>query len=188
MKVMNKNNPVKLSELNSDNVFSVGDEFGLAGINWKIVDITDIGYMCVGDLMGLAAFGAESNDWRKSPLRHYLNTGFREKIAEEIGENNIIPFERDLSSSNGQTGYGKTRDFVSLLTTNEYRKYKKYLSNADDSDWSWWWLITPCNSPSDIPVVSVVVRSDVVSYDRYSQLQGVHPVCILSPSVFTVGE
>lgn len=84
MEVMNKNNPVKLSEVNSDNVFSIGDEFGLAGINWKIVDITDIGYMCVGDLMGIAHFGVESNDWKKSPLRHYLNTGFREKIAEEI--------------------------------------------------------------------------------------------------------
>lgn len=187
MKVMKKNNPVKLSELNSDNVFSVGDEFGLAGINWKIVDITDIGYMCVGDLMGLAAFGAESNDWRKSPLRHYLNTGFREKIAEEIGENNIIQFERDLLSINGYEKYGKIKDFVSLLTIDEYRKYKKYISNTEDA----WWLITPWNLYSSTYIKNLVATISTdgdVGYIYCSHLYGVRPVCILSASVFTVGE
>ena len=81
MKVMNKNNPVKLSELDSDNVFNIGDEFCLAAINWKIVDITDIGYMCVGNLMGLAAFGAESNDNNPcANLRSTKSLGVREPV------------------------------------------------------------------------------------------------------------
>ena len=182
----------ELAELKNENPVSIknkleiGDTFDLIGLKWKIMDKTGAGYMCLAEtLEDKKQFDKNNSDWKKSSLREYLNGEFLEKLSDAVGEENIISFERDLFSLDGQTEYGSCEDKVSLLTVDEYRKYRSMIPNTDDG---WWWLITPCNSPSDIPVVSVVVRSDVVSYDRYSQLQGVHPVCILSPSVFTVGE
>ena len=102
----------------------IGDTFEIAGINWKILDITDKGYMCLADkLEDSMEFDERSSDWAGSQLREYLNTEFFEKISDEIGEENIITFNRDLTSLDGQTEYGECEDMVSLLTIDEYRKY-----------------------------------------------------------------
>lgn len=119
----------------------IGDTFELAGLNWKILDIGDSGYMCVADKLDEEmVFDKESNDWIKSQLREYLNTDFIDRIADEIGEDNLIAFNRDLISLDGQTEYGDCEDKVSLLTVDEYRKYRSLIPNTDDY---WWWLISP---------------------------------------------
>lgn len=85
----------------------IGDEFELADVNWKILDITDVGYMCIGDSLGNKIFDDNSNNWEKSSLRSYLHTEFYKKVAKEIGEDNIFAFKRDLLSLDGQEEYGK---------------------------------------------------------------------------------
>lgn len=121
----------------------IGDEFELADTNWKILDITDAGYMCIGDSLGDKKFDENSSNWNESSLREYLNNEFYGKIAREVGRENIISFKRNLLSLDGQTEYGKSDDFVSLLTVDEYRKYRKFIPNTGD----WWWLITPWSTP-----------------------------------------
>lgn len=81
----------------------IGDEFELADINWKILDITDAGYMCIGDSLGDKKFDENSSDWNESSLREYLNNEFYEKIAREVGRENIISSKRNLLSLDGQT-------------------------------------------------------------------------------------
>lgn len=166
----------------------VGEAFKLAGLSWKILDITDEGYMCLADrLTDKMMFDETSNDWVQSQLREYLNTEFIEKIADEIGEEDIVSFKRDLFSLDGQTEYGECEDKVSLLTVDEYRKYRKLIPNTDDY---WWWLISPWSTAcNDWSTSGLVVSSSGnfgnCSCDCYF---GVRPVCIFSPSIFESKE
>ena len=164
----------------------IGDEFELADVNWKILDITDSGYMCIGDSFGNKIFDNNSNNWNKSSLRAYLNGEFYEKISKEIGKGNIVSFKRDLLSIDGQTEYGENDDAVSLLTVDEYRKYRKLIPNTDD----WWWLITPWSTPCNNyeSAVAVVSPSGCIRDRSCDTLRGVRPFCIFSSSIFESEE
>lgn len=164
----------------------IGDEFELADINWKILDITDAGYMCIGDSLGNKIFDGNSNNWNKSSLRTYLNGELYEKISKEIGKDNIVSFKRDLLSLDGQEEYGETDDFVSLLTVDEYRKYRKFIPNTGD----WWWLITPWSTPCNNYklTVAVVTPSGNFNYYYCGLSFGVRPFCIFFSSIFESEE
>ena len=162
----------------------IGNKFELLGLTWKVIDITEKGCMCLAEkLEKEMKFDSSSNDWKTSDLRKYLNEDFYEKLAKEVGEENIVPFERDLLSLDGQTEYGTCEDKVSLLTFDEYRKYRKEIPNTKDY---WWWLITPdstkCNG--DETWVCVVASSGVVDGYSCDDDFGVRPFCIFSSSIF----
>ena len=163
---------------------STGDTFELAGLTWTILDITDKGYVCLTDrLEDSMKFDSKSNNWIGSRLREYLNTEFFKKIADEIGEENIISFNRNLLSLDGQDEYGSCEDKVSLLTVDDYRKYRSFIPNADD----WWWLATPWSTKSNGCEYSVVVVSPsgiFNNYDFCGNYDGVRPFCIFSSSIF----
>lgn len=166
-----------------------GDTFVIAGLVWKIIDVTEKGYMCLAEkLEDRMMFDRNSNNWKTSSLRKYLNEELFKKIADEIGEENIIPFERNLLSLDGQSEYGTCEDKVSLLTFDEYRQNRAMIPNTNDY---WWWLITsdstPCND--DDCCVRVVSPSGYVHgsgncRDGY----GVRPFCIFSSSIFESEE
>lgn len=164
----------------------IGDEFELADINWKILDITDAGYMCIGDSLGDKKFDENSSDWNESSLREYLNNEFYEKIAREVGRENIISSKRNLLSLDGQTEYGESDDFVSLLTVDEYRKYRKLIPNTGD----WWWLVTPWSTPCNeySKTGTVVSPSGGIIGRNCSGHGGVRPFCIFSSSIFESEE
>ena len=172
----------KLGVTNIPKGLKIGNEFELADINWKILDITDAGYMCIGDSLGNKIFDNDSNNWNKSSLRAYLNGEFYEKISKEIGKDNIVSFKRDLLSLDGQTEYGENDDAVSLLTVDEYRKYRKFIPNYE----KWWWLITPWSTPCNNyeSTVAVVSPSGCFVNGNCGIGRGVRPVCIFSSSIF----
>ena len=166
-----------------------GDTFDLVGVRWKILDITEKGYMCLAERMPeKMQFDSNCNNWQTSDLRNYLNTEFYDMLAAEIGVENIIPFERDLLSMDGQTEYGTCEDKVSLLNVDEYRKCRSLIPNTEDY---WWWLITPdstaCND--DTCWVRVVSPSgDFYDVSRYDDVGGVRPFCIFSSAIFESEE
>lgn len=168
---------------------NIGDTFEIAGLKWKILDITDKGYFCLAEKLDEnMQFDKNCNDWKESSLRKFLNSDIYRKIADEIGAENIISFERDLLSLDGQTEYGKCEDFVSLLSFDEYRKYRAMIPNTDNY---WWWLITPdsteCNG--DKEWVRVVSPSGCINDDYCDGGSGgVRPVCIFSSSIFESEE
>lgn len=166
----------------------IGDTFELVGLNWKILDISDSGYMCVADKLDEEmVFDKEFNDWIKSQLREYLNTDFIDRIADEIGEDNLIAFNRNLISLDGQTEYGDCEDKVSLLTVDEYRKYRSLIPNTDDY---WWWLISPWSTPCNgyERQVTVVAPSGSICGCICGYDYGVRPVCIFSSAIFESEE
>ena len=181
----------ELEELKNENPvsikkkFEIGDIFDMIGLKWKILDKTDAGYVCLAEtLEDERQFDKNSSNWENSSLREYLNVEFLEKLSDAVGKENIISFERDLFSLDGQTEYGSCEDKVSLLTLDEYRKYRSLIPNTGNS---WWWLITPWSTPCNdyercVSVVSPSgsVRSDFCSNYYY----GVRPFCIFSSSIF----
>ena len=178
------NNSMNMKKLPAG--LSIGDEFQLAGTTWKILDIAGEGYVCLAESIGNKEFDSDDNNWATSKLRSYLNKEFLEKLEKEIGEGNVLGFERNLLSLDGQTEYGSCTDKVSLLTVDEYRKYRKYIPNAD----KWWWLITPWSTPCNdySSTVSVVSPSGNIGHFNCNYNCGVRPFCIFSPSIFESEE
>lgn len=161
----------------------IGDTFELIGKKWKILDSNENDMLCICmESLGDKTFDSECNKWTSSNLRNYLNTEIYKKICEEIGEENVIEFERNLLSLDGQTEYGACKDFVSLISIDEYRTYRSLIPNFDE----WWWMLSPystkCNEDSSyVSVVSPVGGINCRSFD-YSR--GVRPVCIFSSTLF----
>ena len=162
----------------------IGKVIELAGMEWLILDKTEKGYFAI--LNGFdgreRTFDSASNNWISSKLRNELNTRFLKKITDELGEDAVIEFDRDLLSMDGQTEYGHCKDKISLLTVDEYRKYRKLLPNMD----KWWWLLTPWSTPvNDFSTTDAVVSPSGDILDYYCDLgYGVRPVCILKSNIF----
>ena len=160
--------------------------FKLAGAKWTVLDKTEKGYLCIADSIGDRKFDNKCNDWKKSDLREYLNGEFLAKLEAAVRAENIIPFERDLLSLDGQTEYGSCTDKVSLLTVDEYRKYRALLPNTG----KWWWLITPdstaCND--DTTWITVVSARGGIGSDGCSIRDGVRPFCIFPSAIFESEE
>lgn len=160
-----------------------GNQFKLAGINWKIIGVSDFGCMCLAEKLEKSmTFDLNCNDWRTSELRQYLNNDFLRKLEKEIGEENVIQFERDLLSVDGQNQYRACKDKVSLLTLDEYRKCRSLIPNEE----YYWWLLTPWSTPCNeyYKWMTVVVPSGNVVYGVCRNSFGVRPVCIFSSSIF----
>lgn len=180
----------RIDKLESENMkerltgLKVGDYFEVAGTKWRILDIKPCGYVCLSDaLEERKIFDSETNNWKLSSLREYLNNDFYKKIADEIMEKNILPFGRDLLSLDGQTEYGNCTDYVSLLSIDDYRLYRKLIPNNEQ----WWWLLTPWSTPCNgyETQVSVVSPSGVINYSFCVDCTGgVRPLCIFSPNLF----
>lgn len=165
----------------------IGDTFELADTTWKILDITSAGYICLADSIEDMKFDSDSNNWENSGLRSYLNGEFFEKMTAEIGLENIVPFERNLLSLDGQTEYGKCEDKVSLLAVDEYRKYRSLIPNTKDY---WWWLVSPWSTPCNDykKSVAVVSSAGIILGNYCINCNGVRPVCIFSSSIFESGD
>lgn len=135
----------------------IGKTIEIAGMEWMILKKTEKGYFAV--LNGFdgkeRTFDSDSNNWIESDLRKELNDSFLKKITEELGEDAVVEFDRDLLSLDGQTEYGHCEDKISLLTVDEYRKYRKLLPNTN----GWWWLITPWSTPANGYISTLTVDS-----------------------------
>lgn len=162
----------------------IGKTIEVAGINWLVLDKLEKGYFAISeDFYGRnREFDDNCNDWKSSDLRNELNTYLRKKIENELGVDSLVEFERDLLSLDGQTEYGTCRDCVSLISVDEYRKYRKFLPNRG----KWWWTLTPdstaCNNYDTF--VAVVSPSGNIVSNYYVISSGVRPVCIFSSSIF----
>lgn len=166
----------------------IGKTIEVAGINWLVLDKLEKGYFAISeDFYGRdRGFDDNCNDWKSSDLRNELNTDLRKKIESELGTDSLVEFERNLLSLDGQTEYGTCRDFVSLISVDEYRKYRKLLPNTE----RWWWTLTPDSTPcnNDGKWLRVVSPSGGINCNVYSNSYGFRPVCIFSSSIFESEE
>ena len=166
----------------------VGETITVAGITWRVLDKLERGYLVISD--GFYGedrkFDGSCNNWKCSDLRKELNTDLKDKIEDELGKGALIGFERDLLSMDGQTEYGTCKDLVSLISVDEYRKYRKFLPSTD----RYWWTITPDSTPcnNDSTCLRVVSPVGRINCDDYDCSSGVRPFCIFSSSIFESEE
>lgn len=127
--------PIKTSVEVKD--LKLGDRFKFGKTEFIKLDNSHGGCLCLAaDVLFKDCFDEDNqNNWITSSLR--------KKLARVIGEyieNNdaLVPFVRDLTTDDGMTEYGSCTDVVSLLTCDEYRKYRKLIPNCG----KWHWTIT----------------------------------------------
>lgn len=115
------------------------------------------------------------NNWKESSARKMLNTEF----LALLNEDDLLPFESDLTADNGDTSYGKCVDKVGILSCGLYRKYRQIVPLFDE----WMWTCTPwaCGTPnawSASGVRLVLTDGTLSGYDGAYGNRGLAPACI----------
>ena len=120
-----------------------GDKFSWNGWTLTVLDKREDGvFVFTDEIVDNMSFDTnDRNDWEVSTLRYYLNNEFKEGLDDK---DKLVEFERDLTSEDGLKDYGTCMDYVSLITTEEYRKYRYLIDNKDD----WWWTCTAYSTPN----------------------------------------
>lgn len=157
-----------------------GERFELAGMTWTILEITEEGVKCIADSIGRREFDKNCTDWKESELRKYLKEEVKTKIEDAAGDV-LIPFRRDLVTVDGLKDYKFCIDKVSLITFDEYRKYRELIEGG----YGWWWTCTAWSLPRkgweyNITVVSPggVILSLICNLGL-----GVRPFCIFKSEI-----
>lgn len=174
----NKPQQVQISTLKA------GERFTFAGVEWVKLDDED------GDCLCLAAecvcnkpFDEDNcNDWRESSLRDWLNDEYFGELEDALLSNIPYPFAKivsDLTADDGMTDYGTAKDYVTLLSCDQYRKYRGIIPALDDG----YWTLTPwtCNTANSGYVCYVYKSGTLCDVKAYRDDVGVRPLCKLKP-------
>lgn len=126
-------------------------------------------------------FDSDNNNWKTSSIRERLNNnvdGYLREVEDAFGKDKIVTHTVDLLSLDGLDDYGTSNDKISLLTIDQYRKYRKILSENINK---WWWLLTPdsTSSGSSASFVRYVDSDGSVGYDLCGYDGGVRPFFII---------
>lgn len=125
----------------------------------------------------------QSGDYLISDVRKYCNGEFYNELVAAVGAKNIVKHTVKLVADDG-TGKGKTCcDNVSIITTENYRRYREFLKAYGD----WWWSATRVTYDDEDYARDVCyVRSlGILVWDDCGFCGGVRPFCILNSSVLT---
>lgn len=163
-------------------------EFG--GLRWIILNSSystgeteERGVFCLAEkIIFCKAFNEDNlNNWATSSLRSFLNGEFKAQLTEEIGKDKLMLFERDLTSDDGLNNYGTCEDLISLISCDEYRRYRQYIGNKH----AWWWTLTACSTPnsdSSYFVRRVHAKGYLSDGGVFNENSGVAPVVCVNPS------
>ena len=182
-----KENLAKVSSLNPGDVFKDRD-----GEEYIVLEHPEDGRTAVlkKGLLEEMQFGS-SNDWRDSYIRQELNSTYLRSLEEKFGKENILAHTVDLFSMDGLDDYGKCQDKVSILTADEYRRYRKALEKANGAAvGGWWWLCTPDSTPSGdgSSYVRLVCSSGALCSYAANLSYAVRPFFILDSSTLVFPE
>lgn len=153
-----------------------GEHFMYRGIEFIRLGLEQGGVLCMtAKPIAEEAFDPDGcNNWVKSRARKKLNTEF----LSLLDENDLLPFESDLTADNGDTAYGKCVDKIGILSCDLYRKYRKIVPLFDE----WMWTCTPwyCGTPTSGHANYVRrVYSDGMLHSSYAHFaNGLAPACI----------
>lgn len=123
----------------------------------------------------------DTGDYVTSDVREFCNGEFLNELAAAVGMDNIVEHTVNLVADDG-TGKGKTcKDKVSILTTENYRRYREFLKAYGE----WWWTATRVTYDDEDYTrgVCCVSSSGILSWSDCGYCCGVRPFCILNSSV-----
>ena len=124
-------------------------------------------------------FGSNS-DYETSDIRRYLNGEFYRELRNAVGDKNIIEHKVDLTADDGTNRGVFCRDKVSIITTEQYRRYRAFLPKMGES----WWTATPVSKEKEYACgVCCVGSGGALRWGGSAWPGGVRPFCILNSSI-----
>lgn len=133
------------------------------------------------DNWGDKAFDNNSGDYKTSDARKYLNKDVYKELCDAVGKENIIKHKVNLEADDGSNKGDYCEDFVSLITTANYRRYREYIPNAGFPFWTAT-RVTTIDKDYSRDVCYVFSRG-FVYWGGCGWCGGVRPFCILNSSV-----
>lgn len=163
-----------MSKFNNE-ALNPGEHFIYNGIEFICLDIIGGNYLAMtAKPYAEIPFDTDGkNDWRKSSLRRVLNNDF----LDLLDRRHLIKQTSDLIADNGDKAYGTSEDYVTILSCDQYRKYREIVPLFEE----WMWTLTPwsCN-PSYSHCVRHVHATGYVSDPSAPNGSGVAPACLFS--------
>ena len=162
-----------------------GEEFVYNGIRFICLDVIDGNYLAItADCLCEKRFNDNYNDgcnnWKTSTLRRFLN---EDVLEEHVDAKHLIKQTSDLTADNGDKAYGTCEDYITLLTCDQYRKYRDYVPLFEECMWT----LTPwrCDT-GNAHVVRGVDPSGALDSDNASNSLGLAPVCLFNSNNLTL--
>ena len=136
MKII-KNIKVRIST--KPDMICIGDHFIYKDIEWVCLDIIDGNYLAItAKVWKELPFDVDNrNNWKESSLRKVLNEEFLDKISKSY----LVIQTSNLIADNGDKQYGTCNDYVTILSCDQYRKYRDLVPCYSE----WMWTLTPWN-------------------------------------------
>ena len=163
-----------MSKFNNE-ALNPGEHFIYNGIEFICLDIIGGNYLAMtAKPYAEIPFDTDGkNDWRKSSLRRVLNNDF----LDLLDRRHLIKQTSDLIADNGDKAYGTSEDYVTILSCDQYRKYREIVPLFE----KWMWTLTPwsCNPSYSDGVRNVGATGHVYYYYAYYSY-GVAPACLFS--------
>lgn len=162
-----------------------GEEFVYNGIRFICLDVIDGNYLAItADCLCEKRFNDNYNDgcnnWKTSTLRRFLN---EDVLEEHFDAKHLIKQTSDLTADNGDKAYGTCEDYITLLTCDQYRKYRDYVPLFEECMWT----LTPwrCDTGIARHVRYVSPTGAIDSYNA-SDSSGLAPVCLFNSNNLTL--
>lgn len=165
-----------MSKFNNETL-NPGEHFIYNGIEFICLDIIDENYLAITAKVWQELpfdFG-NHNNWKESSLRRVLN----DKFLDKLNKNHLVKQTSDLVADNGDRKYGTCKDYVTILSCDQYRKYRDLIPRYI----GWMWTLTPWSSSIYGEIsedVRVIVPSGRFACSCAHNTHGVAPVCLFS--------
>lgn len=163
-----------MSKFNNETL-NPGEHFIYNGIEFICLDIIDENYLAItAKVWQELPFDVDNhNNWNESSLRRVLNDEFLNKL----NRNHLIMQTSDLIADNGDKTYGTSEDYVTILSCDQYRKYREIIHLFGE----WMWTLTPWSCSLEYSdSVRQIMPSGHIEYNYAYNDCGVAPVCLFS--------
>lgn len=126
-------------------------------------------------------FDDEDGDYETSDVRKYLNDKYYKELCAAVGKDNVIKHKVNLEADDGTNKGAFCEDFVSLITTTNYRHYREHIPAAGYP----WWTSTRVTAADKgySRLVCCVYSSGILHWCGCGYRHGVRPFCILNSSI-----
>lgn len=162
-----------------------GEEFVYNGIRFICLDIIGGNYLAItADCWCEKRFNDNYNDgcnnWKTSTLRRFLN---EDVLEEHFDAKHLIKQTSNLTADNGDKAYGTCEDYITLLSCEQYRKYRDYVPLFEECMWT----LTPwrCDTGNADTVRIVYPTGAIINSYAYNSL-GLAPVCLFNSDNLTL--
>lgn len=160
------------------------EEFVYNGIRFICLDIIDGNYLAItADCWCEKLFNEEyedgCNNWEKSTLRRFLN---EDVLEEHFDTKHLVKQTSDLVADNGDKAYGTCEDYITLLTCDQYRKYRDYVPLFEGCMWT----LTPWRCDTGYAYNVHIVISRAIDHGNAHSSFGLAPVCLFNSDNLTL--